>query len=190
MVQLSLLFTKSSSTSLIIPCVYNDNAKLLKKVLHKCKYHGIILRYARYGECRSIAVGKFLAADVECIDCSCQWGQNNAHINFAERSRTWIHCSRRFRLLAELHNSDIIGWKSFSERKLFTTNVQCIKRICAVGAVFEECSFSAGYESGKPMTSDSASFSPPLSFRSSPLALCLQRNRCGRGSRRLLEWRG
>ena len=31
MVQLSLLFTKSSSTSLIIPCVYNDNAKLLKK---------------------------------------------------------------------------------------------------------------------------------------------------------------
>ena len=23
----------------------------------------------------SIAVGKFLAADVECIDCSCQWGK-------------------------------------------------------------------------------------------------------------------
>ncbi|MDD5839949.1 MAG: hypothetical protein PUC94_07930 [Bacteroidales bacterium] len=50
----------------------------------------------------------------------------------------------------------------------------------AIGAVFEECSFSAGYESGKPMTSDSASFSLPLSFRSSPLALCFADSYCSR----------
>ena len=40
MVQLSLLFTKRSSTLLIMPRVYNDNAKL-RKNLHKCKHNEI-----------------------------------------------------------------------------------------------------------------------------------------------------
>ena len=74
MVQLSLLFTKRSSTSLIIPCVYNDNAKLRKKVLHKCKYIGIILRYTRHGEGKRIVKRELFAADVESIESVCAVG--------------------------------------------------------------------------------------------------------------------
>ena len=63
------------------------------------------------------------------------------------------------------NNARNIDRKRVAIRKFFRSDVERIERVGAVGAVFEECSFSAGYESGKPMTSDSASFSPPLSLR-------------------------
>ena len=57
------------------------------------------------------------------------------------------------------NNARNIDRKRVAIRKFFRSDVERIERVGAVGAVFEECSFSAGYESGKPMTSDSASFS-------------------------------
>ena len=66
---------------------------------------------------------------------------------------------------ATLQNSRCRERITFPIRKFFRSDVESIESVGAVGAVFEECSFSAGYESGKPMTPDSASFSLPLSLR-------------------------
>ena len=78
-------------------------------------------------------------------------------------------------LTATLQNSRCRESVTFPIRKFFCSDVESIECVGAVCAVFEQCSFYASCESGKPMTSDSASFSPPLSLRSSPLELCLQR---------------
>ena len=75
---------------------------------------------------------------------------------------------------ATLQNSRCRESVTFLIREFLAADVEGIESVGAIGAVFEECSFSVGYESGKPMSSDSASSSPPLSFRSSPLALCRQ----------------
>ena len=83
-------------------------------------------------------------------------------INLIVHKCTKFGCTRHSR---NKFRSALVGTNSLA------ADVECIESVGAVGAVFEECSFSAYCESGKPMTSDSASFSPPLSFRK-PLRRC------------------
>ena len=82
--------------------------------------------------------------------------QGTARSTAIARAKSFLRIAQK--ILVSNHPRNI-DRESVPIREFFAADVESIERICAFGAVFEECSFSAGYESGKPMTSDSASFS-------------------------------
>ena len=92
---------------------------------------------------------------------------------------------------ATLQNSRCRESITFPIRKFFRSNVECIESIGAVGAVLHNIGCTRHSLSKLNFALVGTIFRGGL-LRSRQVSrrLCLCGNRCGRGSRRLLEWRG